>query len=794
LIHYSRTYKRRMSKSKKILLIISGIIIIIVLVVFIFISPMTKYLIQKYDEKYTGRKITLSWAYVNPFTGYIHLSHLKIFEYKSDSVFISMNGLSANVNLFKLISGTVKLNNLTFDQPMVRIVQRKNDFNFNDFKTTFSSKDTVSVIKPKKPFHFYFLNIKINEGHFYYIDEVIPVNFSIKNVDIESKDGWRWDKDTISANVSFLSEIGTGGMKGNFGMNLKSLFYNLDVIVNNFDLNVLEQYMKQIANYGSFRATFDANVKTNGCFREAENINIKGDLAIHDFHFGKNPAEDYVSFDTLVFNMNEVNPQLHKYFIDSVLLTHPYFKYEIYDYGLDNAQAMFGKAGSKASAAISDRAQFNLIFAIGEYIKKLAKNFFHSYYKINHLAINKADLNFNDYSLSEKFGLELDPLTIIADSVDKNNIRASVSLESVIKPYGNISVMLTINPKDTGYFDLNYNIQKVPITIFNPYLITYTSFPLDRGTIELKGTWNVRNNMIQSVNHVLIIDPRLTKRLINKDNKWIPMPFVMSLIRERGNVIDYEIPITGNLKSPKFHFHDVIIDVIRNIFVKPINTAYIAQVKNVETEIEKSLTMKWNMRQSKLLPAQKKFINMMTDYLAKNPNESITVYPQTYAKKEKEYILYYEAKKVYYLAINKINAKSFNEEDSEKVDKMSAKDSSFVRYLNKQVNDTMLFTIQEKCYVLVDSAQVNAKLERLNRERETAFINFFKEKKVDKQVKFSGSENVIPYNGFSYFKIAYKGEIPKSLTKAYQEMNELNDEAPRKKFKKERQSTGQKVQ
>lgn len=530
-----------MTKSKKILLIISSIIIISILVVFIFISPITKYLIQKYDEKYTGRRITLSRAYVNPFTGYIHLSHLKIYEYKSDSVFVSMNGLSANINVFKLFSGTVKVSNLTLDQPEARIIQRKNDFNFNDFKTTFSRKDTLSPVKPRKPFHFYFLNVKINQGHFYYVDEEIPVNFSIKNVDIESKDGWRWDRDTISARVSFLSEIGTGGMKGVFGMNLKSLNYKIDVIVNNFDLNVVEQYMREIANYGSFRATFDADVKTNGCFRDAEKVNIKGDLAIHDFLFGKNPSEDYLSFDTLMFGIKDVNPELHKYFFDSVLLIHPYFRYELYDYGLDNAQTMFGKAGSKASAAISDRAQFNLIFIIGKYIKKLALNFFQSEYNINHLAILKADLNFNDYSLSEKFAVELNPLTIIADS--------------------------------------------------------------------------------------------------------------------------------------------------------------------------------------------------------------------------------------------------------EKVDMMSAKDSSFVHYLNNQVNDTLLFTIQEKCSVLVDSAKVNARLERLNRERETAFLNFFKEKKVDKQVKFSGSKNVIPYNGYSYFKIDYKGELPKSLVKAYQTMNELNSEPPRGKFKEERKKS-----
>jgi len=754
----------------------------------LLISPITKYLIQKYDEKYTGRKITLSWAYVNPFTGYIHFRDLKMYEYKSDSVFISMKGLSANFSIFKLFSKSMKITSITFDQPMVRIIKRKNDFNFNDFRKTFPAKEYPK--KAKKPFHFYFLNVKVNEGHFFYFDEIIPVNFSIKNVDVESEDGWRWDKDTISANVSFLSEAGDGGMMGSFGMNLKSLFYSLDVVVNNFDLNVLEQYMKEIANYGTFSASFDANVRTNGCFREAQNINIKGDLAIHDFHLGKKPAEDYVSFDTLEFNMDDVNPQLHKYFIDSVLLIHPYFRYEKYDYGLDNARTMFGVSADKASAAISDRAQFNLIFIIGKYIKKLAINFFHSDYKINHLGIYEADLNFNDYSLSEKFGLELNPLTIIADSVDKDNTRANISMESVIKPYGNISALLTINPKDTGYFDLQYHIQKVPISIFNPYTITYTSFPLDKGTIEITGTWHVRNSMIQSVNHLVIIDPRLTKRLKNNDNKWIPMPFVMSLIRERGNVIDYEIPISGNFKSPEFHLHDVIIDILRNIFVKPATTAYRVEVKNVESEIENSLSMRWNMRQSSLLPAQERFIKKMADFLAKHPEESITVYPETYAKKEKEYILFYEAKKVYYLLTNKISAKSFNEEDSEKVDMMSLKDSSFVYYLNKQVNDTLVFTIQEKCSVLVDSAMVNAKLERLNKERETVFINFLKEKKVDNQVKISGSENVIPYNGYSYYKITYPGEFPESLIKAYQKLDELNDQAPRKKFVQEREKSG----
>jgi hypothetical protein len=66
----------------------------------------------------------------------------------------------------------------------------------------------------------------------------------------------------------------------------------------------------------------------------------------------------------------------------------------------------------------------------------------------------------------------------------------------------------------------------------------------------------VRNGFIQSDNHVVIIDPRRTKRVRNKDKSWLPLPLIMSLVRERGNVIDYEIPITGNLKDPKFHLKD----------------------------------------------------------------------------------------------------------------------------------------------------------------------------------------------------------------------------------------------
>src|ERR1700733_7429145 len=89
---------------KRTFLTIGGILIGIFILVILFISPIAKYVIEKYSVKWTGRQIKMDWAYVNPFTGYAHLSNLKIYEANSDSIFISSEGFSIGMNLRKLLS------------------------------------------------------------------------------------------------------------------------------------------------------------------------------------------------------------------------------------------------------------------------------------------------------------------------------------------------------------------------------------------------------------------------------------------------------------------------------------------------------------------------------------------------------------------------------------------------------------------------------------------------------------------------------------------------------------------
>ncbi len=774
--------KSKSNKIREILLITSSIIFILVVLTIIFISPLAKYLVERFDKKYTGREIKMSWAYVNPFTGYIHFDNLKIYEFKSDIVFFSANGLSANVTMSKLLSKTYEVSELTLDNPQGLLFQNKKQFNFSDLIMRFSPKKQSA--EKKEPIHFNIFNIKINNGKFYYREIITPINYFIKNVNIESA-GFRWDVDTIPIKFSFLSGIGSGDVKGNFTLNSKNKNYKLGVLVNKFDLNIVGQYIKDLSNYGSFQAILDADFKSKGNLIDRENVTNSGLISVSDFHFGKDSTEDFAAFDNLTFAINEISPKKFKYIFDSVSLKQPYFRYEKYDY-LDNVQTMFGKKGANVSAANVNGAKYNLVIEIAKYIKTMSKNLLRSNYKVDRLAIYNGEIKYNDYSLSEKFEIELNPFTFTADSVDKTHQRVNFNIASGIKPYGSSALKISINPKDSSDFDLNYHFQNLPASIFNPYLIKYTSFPLDRGTIEVKGKWNVRNGEIKSNNHLLIIDPRVGDRLRNKNSTWLPMRLIMFFVRERGNVIDYEIPITGNLKKPNFKLKDVIFDVLENVFVKPVTTRYGVEVRNVETEIEKSLSLKWEMKNSKLTSQQEDFLKRMADFLEENEGATITVNPQRYERKEKEYILFFEAKKKYYIKYNKKNDKSFDEEDSLKVEKMSIKDSLFVTYLNEQTHDPMLFTIQDKCTKIIGLKSVNAKFKNLNKERLNVFTNYFKDNGTEKRIKVGNGKNIIPYNGFSFYEIYYKGDYPEYLLKAYRKMNELNNKSPRKKFKRER--------
>jgi hypothetical protein len=148
----------------------------------------------------------------------------------------------------------------------------------------------------------------------------------------------------------------------------------------------------------------------------------------------------------------------------------------------------------------------------------------------------------------------------------------------------------------------------------------------------------------------------------------------------------------------------------------------------------------------------------------------------------------YEARKKYWLLSHKTDGPSLSPKDSAIVDKMNVKDSLFIHYLNSHVGDSMMFTLEEKCNsylgktgktdTVTDYKEgrkiVDLRYSQLIKARENSFLSFFKEPEIAERVHFQKAVYCVPYNGFSFYKIDYKGDMPKNLKKAYNQMNEMN--------------------
>lgn len=760
-----------------------AIAVLVVVVVIIFVSPIAKHLVEKHDMAYTGREITMDRAYVNPFTGYIHFSGLVIHERENDSTFLSAEGLSINVALLKLFSKTYELTELTLHRPKAYMVYHGKEFNFSDIIEKLTAQDTL--LPDSGPLHLNILNISIAEGELYYKEDLTPVDYFITDLNVSS-DGMRWDVDSLPVSFAFASGMGSGEVDGEMTIDLENLNYRMAVQVDSFDLEIVNQYLKDLTNYGTFAAMLDADVRSTGNFLSADSIATSGNITLSNFHFGKSAGQDFVSFDRLVIAIRELSPKNFIYDYDSISLTRPFLSFELYD-SLDNIQTMFGKDGSNVASVNANPDKFNLVIELAKTIKQISRNLLSSQYKVGRLAVYDGTFRFSDFSLGQRFSIEFAPFSLLADSVDKSRNRVEMEAKSGIVPFGSLQVALSVNPKDSSYFDLSYSIRKLALPMFNPYLTTYTSYPLDRGTLEFAGTMAVRDGKIDSDNHLVVLDPRVTKRVRGKGNQWIPMPLALAFIRERGNVIDYRIPIKGDLKDPKFKIRDVVFDLLKNIFVKPVTTPYIMEVKNAEREIEKSLNLRWDMQKTILSSAQEKFIDKIVKFLKNNPEAEINISPHYFAAAEKEFILLFEAKKRYFLADRKAPAGALSSDDSLEVLRLSIKDSAFVEYLNKQVNDPLLFTVQHKAATIVNASLIEKGFAQLNDDREDAFMAEFRKKKVESQVTFTEGKTVVPYNGFSFYEISYEGELPDDLWDAFRKMEDLNNEQPRKRYQGRRE-------
>jgi hypothetical protein len=751
-------------RAVKIILWFLGILALLLIIIAAITPPVAKRLVEKHDVEYTGREISVGNILVNPLTIALRVNDLVMFEQQSDTVFMSVEKFKVNFSLLKLLRGVYEIKSVKVTRPEIRVVRDDSLFNFTDLIERFAPEDTIS-----EELMLNVRNISLKDGKINYYEKNLPVEIGITEIYFYSK-GMFWDVDTITGEFSLVP--GEGRVSGDFMFDQDSLDYRMAMVVENLDAGLFEPYLDEMAGRSHLEALLNLDIKASGNFNRPLEGRAAGKFEMKDVRFGPNPENNFFSLERFLVSFNDIDMEKKRFYFDSILIDKPSVLFARYD-TLDNFRRMFSTWLAKEVGEEVEEEVDSISFLI----KMQDWD-----YELKNFALKEGRIEFDDYSIAEKFSLIIVPFNIKADSIDKDNRRVKVSFDGGIVPAGKFRADLSMDPEDEKNFAFSYEFRNIPAPLFNPYIITHSSYQLDRGTIEMHGTWNVVDSKINSLNHFLVLDPRNYEKVKGKDTKWVPLPLILSLTREQGGVIDYQIPVKGDLNDPSFILSDVISDILRNILVKPPATPYRLEVRKAEEKIEKILSVKWKMRRAKVEDGQDKFLEDIAEFLEENPEASLVVQPIMHAEKEKENLLLFEAKKKYFIESGRIEGPKLKDKDSMEIDNMSTREKEFIRYLDKSLKNPELLTIQEKCARFIGWDLVNQKYDELLKMRRNAFLAYFRDNDTDKRVEVLAVKNQVPANWFSYYKIDYKGDIPEKLKEAFDKLYEANTEPPRRKY------------
>lgn len=179
--------------------------------------------------------------------------------------------------------------------------------------------------------------------------------------------------------------------------------------------------------------------------------------------------------------------------------------------------------------------------------------------------IGENRLTFVDQSVKPEFQMEVAPFQISAENLDsaapdqKSPVsisgqfgrHASLKLEGFLQPF---SEKITMH--------LEGAIQEFDLVPLTPYTRRAVGYSIQRGQLNSDIRWDVEQNRLDALLDLFIAKLQLERVAAEERDELtgslgMPLNSALDMVRNKQGNIELDIPLSGNLGSPQFHFGDV---------------------------------------------------------------------------------------------------------------------------------------------------------------------------------------------------------------------------------------------
>ena len=526
------------------------------LVLVMALSPVGKVVINHYGPNIVGREMSVKHVFIDPFFGTVRLTDFHCKEANGITDFVALDKLYVRMHWSKLATKEVDIRNIHLTNFSGEILNGPEVLNFSDIITRFSSNDTLPRDTTPSEWTISLNDIRLVNGALLYHDVIRDNRWVIDNINLNIP-GLYFGAQQSRAGLQF--DLPTGGSVNiKAGYVMASRHYIVTLGLDNINSDVALPLVQDYMRISGLGALINGELFINGSLDNVRDIVASGNLSLSGLQIIDEDDEPIAGLDEIQMVIRRGDLANNRWLLDTLTisgLTGHFERNEKYN--------TFSRLRKEPDEIESD----TVMEIESDTVKTPPLT-----WEARYLHITGKDISFEDNSMRKNFDYNINDFTLSGQDIAAQG-------HNSLRLVAHAGKKATLNANFTGGTDIKHGhhtlsmrLTGLDISDFTQYSEYYFGYPLEGGSLALQSSSTINNGQLNSDNKITIDHPEIGKKMkLRKPKiKNVPLKLGVDMLTSAQDIMVLEVPIAGNVNSPKFRFGKIAGRAIAKVFFGPL--------------------------------------------------------------------------------------------------------------------------------------------------------------------------------------------------------------------------------
>ena len=285
----------------------------------------------------------------------------------------------------------------------------------------------------------------------------------------------------------------------------------------------------------------------------AKDIKADAKVSIKDIRLNGKKAEKLVAFKSL--DLEKISFAKNDLAISGVSLNSPFIKAHLSKERKFNLSQIVKEDKNKAKTEAKPESK-----------KAASKKDDELKFSVKNFSLKNGEVDFSDASLFMPFATTISKLNGKLTDIDKKR-PSSGEFQGVVGKNGFAQITAKLFPFELKQnTDIKLDFKDIDLTDITPYSGQFVGYKIKKGKLNLNLNYSVADSKLNGSNFINFDSLTLGEKVDSKDAVNLPLSLAISILSDKNNQINIDLPVEGNLDDPDFKYGGVIWAAVKKLF------------------------------------------------------------------------------------------------------------------------------------------------------------------------------------------------------------------------------------